>query len=103
MVPLLLAFILGPLLEKSLLQSLVLFQGNVSGFLGRPMAMVLIAVGILLIVIAILKATGFARQDSGLLGAVARSRVSTSQAARLSVGQLERRGRAVISANVTLD
>jgi putative tricarboxylic transport membrane protein len=49
--PLLLAFILGPLLEKYLLQSLSMSGGNPMIFVQRPLALTLIvAAGLLLVV-----------------------------------------------------
>ncbi len=49
--PLVLALILGPLLEKSLRQSMAMFYGNPAGFFERPIAAVLLA-GALLAVTA---------------------------------------------------
>ncbi len=54
-IPLLLCLILGPILEKSLLQSLILFQGDVLSFARRPLALTLIISGLLIIVFVLLQ------------------------------------------------
>lgn len=45
--PLVLGMVFGPLLELSLIQSLLLFQGNVLGFWGRPISGVIISIPII--------------------------------------------------------
>jgi putative tricarboxylic transport membrane protein len=51
--PLMLAFVLGPLLEKSICQSLVGSQGSPLIFFTRPVSLVLISVAILIIVLPV--------------------------------------------------
>jgi putative tricarboxylic transport membrane protein len=48
--PMVLAFVLGPLLEKNLRQALILSDGNISVFLTRPLSAIslIIAAGLLL-------------------------------------------------------
>jgi putative tricarboxylic transport membrane protein len=46
--PLVLAFVLGPLLEDSLRQSLMLFRGDVLGLMQRPIALCLFALTLLI-------------------------------------------------------
>ena len=62
--PLLLAFVIGPMLEKSLRQSLIASQGSPLIFLTRPISMALLAVVLIIVV-------------SGLLLAILRSRRKT--------------------------
>jgi putative tricarboxylic transport membrane protein len=61
--PLCLAFILGPLLETSLQQSLIISQGSFTIFFVRPIAAVCFAITLLLVVSAFLKpvATGLTK------------------------------------------
>jgi len=61
--PLMLAFILGPMLEKSVRQSLIKAQGNPMIFFTRPISMVLMGVTILLILSPLLMR--FVRQQHG--------------------------------------
>ena len=42
MAPIVLTFVLGKMIENSLVQSLIYFYGNLSGFLDRPVACVLL-------------------------------------------------------------
>jgi putative tricarboxylic transport membrane protein len=52
--PLILAFILGPLMENALRQSLIMSQGSFGIFLGRPICLVSLAVAVCLLVSACL-------------------------------------------------
>jgi len=52
--PLVLAFVLGPLLEKNLRQALILSDGNISVFLTRPLSAASLLISCLLILSAIL-------------------------------------------------
>jgi putative tricarboxylic transport membrane protein len=53
--PLVLAFVLGPLMETSLRQSLIISQGDFSIFVARPISGVLLAIGLLSIVVPLLR------------------------------------------------
>jgi len=53
--PVVLAAVLGPLMEKSLRQSLVLFEGNVLGFFQRPISALLLCAALLLLVGPVLR------------------------------------------------
>jgi putative tricarboxylic transport membrane protein len=53
--PLVLAFVLGPLMETSLRQSLIISQGDFSIFVVRPISGVLLAIGLLSIVMPLLR------------------------------------------------
>jgi putative tricarboxylic transport membrane protein len=53
--PLVLAFVLGPLMETSLRQSLILSQGDFSIFVERPISGVLLAVGFAFVLLPLLK------------------------------------------------
>lgn len=55
--PLVLAFVLGGLLEESLRRSLLLFDGDPGGFLGRPISAVLLVAFVLVAVWPLVKAT----------------------------------------------
>jgi len=55
MAPLVLALVLGPLMEKSLRQSLIGAQGDVTVFVTRPISGTLIAIAALLFVIPFIK------------------------------------------------
>jgi putative tricarboxylic transport membrane protein len=50
-VPLILCYILGPMLEGSLIESLLAFQGNIFGFFKRPLAACLILIAFASIVL----------------------------------------------------
>jgi putative tricarboxylic transport membrane protein len=49
--PLVLAFVLGGLLEKSFRQSMRIFDGDLTGFIGRPISASLLAALFLLVVV----------------------------------------------------
>ena len=49
-----LAFVLGPLLEKNLRQALILSDGNISVFLTRPLSAVSLLIALLLLLTAVL-------------------------------------------------
>ncbi|RUQ32866.1 tripartite tricarboxylate transporter permease [Peribacillus cavernae] len=51
--PLVLTFVLGELLETSLLQSLIYFNGNVFGFFQRPISGTLLVISLLVLIISI--------------------------------------------------
>ena len=53
--PLVLAFVLGSLLESSLRRSLLLFDGNPLGFFTRPISGVLLAVFVLVAVLPLIR------------------------------------------------
>jgi putative tricarboxylic transport membrane protein len=53
--PVVLAAVLGPLMEKSLRQSLVLLDGNVLGFFRRPISALLLCAALLLLLVPILR------------------------------------------------
>jgi putative tricarboxylic transport membrane protein len=46
--PMILAFVLGPLMENSLRQSMMLFRGDLFGIIGRPIAIVFLAIAFFL-------------------------------------------------------
>ena len=50
MAPIVLTFVLGKMIENSLVQSLIYFSGNVLGFLDRPVACTLLGVALLIFV-----------------------------------------------------
>jgi putative tricarboxylic transport membrane protein len=54
MAPLILAFVLGPIFEQSLRQSLIISDGSFSIFITRPISAVLIAIAILLLLTTLL-------------------------------------------------
>lgn len=53
--PLVLAFVLGPLMETSLRQSLILSQGNFGIFVQRPISATLLALGLIFVVTPLLR------------------------------------------------
>ncbi|MEO0363328.1 MAG: tripartite tricarboxylate transporter permease, partial [Pseudomonadota bacterium] len=55
MAPLVLALVLGPLMEKSFRQTLIAEQGNVFAFVERPLSGAFIAIAVLLFVLPLLK------------------------------------------------
>ncbi|GAB3537661.1 tripartite tricarboxylate transporter permease [Arthrobacter tecti] len=61
--PLVLAFVLGALLEDNLRRSLLVLDGDVSGFLGRPISAVLLVVFVLVAVLPIIKSATAKRRD----------------------------------------
>jgi TctA family transporter len=54
--PLLLGFVLGPLLEQHLRRALIIAQGDPSVFVTRPVSAALLAIAVILVVIATLPA-----------------------------------------------
>jgi putative tricarboxylic transport membrane protein len=52
--PIILAFVLGELLEKTLIQSLTIFEGDILGFFMRPISGTILAFAIIAIVISII-------------------------------------------------
>jgi putative tricarboxylic transport membrane protein len=55
MTPLVLTFVLGPLMERSLRQSLEMSRGNLSILVTRPLSVMLLVVAVLIIVSSALK------------------------------------------------
>jgi putative tricarboxylic transport membrane protein len=53
--PLVLAFVLGSLLEDSLRRSMLIFDGNVTGFLTRPISGTLLVVFVLVAVMPLVQ------------------------------------------------
>lgn len=49
--PLVLAFVLGPLMETSLRQSLILSQGDFTIFITRPISAALLAIGVVFVLL----------------------------------------------------
>jgi TctA family transporter len=62
--PLLLGFILGPMLEEYLKRALKLARGDWSVFLTRPLSAALLAIGVLLLVMVLLPAIKSKRQEA---------------------------------------
>jgi putative tricarboxylic transport membrane protein len=56
--PLVLAFVLGPLMETSLRQSLILSQGGFDIFVTRPISVVLLGIAVLMLVTPVLRWMG---------------------------------------------
>jgi len=54
--PLVLAFVLGSLLERNLRRSLLVFDGDLTGFLGRPITLVLLVVLVLVLLAPVARA-----------------------------------------------
>lgn len=63
--PLVLAFVLGALLESSLRRSLIVFEGDPTGFLTRPVSGTLVAVLALVLVIPLLQSLRHRRSAQG--------------------------------------
>ena len=59
--PLVLAFVLGPLMETSLRQSLILSQGSFGIFVERPISAVLLAFGLVFVVVPMLRRVAASR------------------------------------------
>lgn len=53
MAPIVLTFVLGQLLESSLLQSMILFEGSLLGFFTRPISVVLLSVAAIILLFSI--------------------------------------------------
>jgi putative tricarboxylic transport membrane protein len=62
--PLLLAFVLGPIMERSLRQALLMSHGSFGIFFTRPISAVLLGIAVLFVVGNILAARRTARQAS---------------------------------------
>jgi putative tricarboxylic transport membrane protein len=54
--PLVLAFVLGPLLENNLRKSLILSQGNLMTFIERPISAACLALAVILLIAPLLPA-----------------------------------------------
>jgi putative tricarboxylic transport membrane protein len=52
--PLVLAFVLGPMMEKNLRQALILFDGNLTVFVTRPLSLIPLLVSVLLLLTAVI-------------------------------------------------
>jgi putative tricarboxylic transport membrane protein len=52
--PLVLAFVLGPMMEKNLRQALILFDGNLSVFITRPLSLAALVISVLLLLTAVI-------------------------------------------------
>jgi len=52
--PLVLAFVLGPMMEKNLRQALILFDGNLSVFVTRPLSLGALIISVLLLLTAVI-------------------------------------------------
>ncbi|MET0951767.1 MAG: tripartite tricarboxylate transporter permease, partial [Aeromicrobium sp.] len=61
--PLVLAFVLGSLLESSLRRSLILFDGDVTGFAGRPISGTLVAILLAVLILPLIQLTVRRRRD----------------------------------------
>jgi putative tricarboxylic transport membrane protein len=61
--PLILAFVLSPLLENALRQSLLMSHGSFSIFFTRPISLILMAVAILLLILPLIP--GFEKRPKG--------------------------------------
>ncbi len=64
--PLVLAFVLGTLLEDSLRRSLLIFDGDPTGFFTRPISGVLLAVFILVVLLPPVRATLSRRRNDAV-------------------------------------
>ncbi|WP_324012185.1 tripartite tricarboxylate transporter permease [Microbacterium sp. JZ37] len=64
--PLVLAFVLGSLLESSIRRALLLFDGDPTGFLTRPISGVLIVVAVVVIVLPVIQSAMRARRGSAI-------------------------------------
>jgi TctA family transporter len=62
--PLLLGFILGPMMEEYLKRALKLARGDWSVFLTRPLSAALLAIGVLLLLLVLLPAIKSKRQEA---------------------------------------
>jgi putative tricarboxylic transport membrane protein len=56
--PFILAVVLGPMLEKALRQSLIIFKGDFSGFVTRPISAVILGLAIVLVLLPMIKGGG---------------------------------------------
>ena len=62
--PLLLGFILGPMMEENLRRALLLSRGDWSVFVTRPLSASLLAAGVLLLVIVLLPSIKNKREEA---------------------------------------
>jgi putative tricarboxylic transport membrane protein len=62
--PLILAFVLGPMMEENLRRALLLFKGNVGGFLNRPLSLTILAIAAALLIIVVVPAARRTRQEA---------------------------------------
>lgn len=53
MAPIVLTFVLGQLLESSLLQSMILFEGSFLGFFSRPISLVLLSISFIILIFSV--------------------------------------------------
>lgn len=70
--PLVLAFVLGSLLESSVRRSLLLFDGNIGGFFTRPISGVLLVVAIIVIFLPLVRGLVARRRGAKVLDSVGR-------------------------------
>jgi putative tricarboxylic transport membrane protein len=61
--PLVLAFVLGSLLESSLRRSLILFDGDLTGFAGRPISGTLVAILLAVLILPLIQLMVRRRRD----------------------------------------
>jgi len=62
-VPLLLGFILGPMMEENLRRALLLSAGDTSVFFTRPLSLAFLVVSVLLVAVSLLPALNKKRED----------------------------------------
>ncbi|MCA3055576.1 MAG: tripartite tricarboxylate transporter permease, partial [Rhodocyclaceae bacterium] len=62
--PLLLGFILGPMMEENLRRAMLLSRGDAMTFLNRPLSATLLAISLLLLVIIMLPAIRKKREEA---------------------------------------
>jgi putative tricarboxylic transport membrane protein len=62
--PLVLAFVLGELLESSMRRSLLVFGGDPTGFFGRPISATLLVVFVLVAVLPVIRGAAAKRKAS---------------------------------------
>jgi putative tricarboxylic transport membrane protein len=62
--PLVLAFVLGELLESSVRRSLLMFGGDSIGFLGRPISATLLVIFVLVAVLPVIRGAVAKRKSS---------------------------------------
>ena len=64
--PLMLAYVLGPMLERSLRQSLILSDGSLGVFVSRPISMILLLIAMLSLFMPLIR-VGFRQLTHGLM------------------------------------
>jgi TctA family transporter len=62
--PLILAFVLGPMMEENLRRALLLFKGNVGGFLNRPLSLTILALAVALLIVVVLPSARKTREEA---------------------------------------